>query len=80
MTVKLGFDGTNIDTDTMLTFTLGADAIANYDGPPLTAEIPVSANVESIEASTVFPLTKETLDRNVVTLTLRGPLLQALCF
>ena len=70
--VKLGFDGTNIDTDATLTFTLGADAIANYEGPPLIAEIPISAIAESIEASTVFPLTKDTLDGNIVTLTLSG--------
>ena len=70
--VRLRFDGTNINTDTMLTFTLGAAAILNYEGPSLIAEILVSADTESIEASTVFPLAKETLDGNVVTLTLSG--------
>ena len=38
--VALIFSG-NIDTDTTLTFTVAASAIAEYDGPPLTAQIPV---------------------------------------
>ena len=38
VTVKLDFAG-NMDTDITLTFTVGADAIANYNGPALTAEI-----------------------------------------
>ena len=70
--VRLRYDGTNIDTDATLTFTLGADAIVNYEGPPLIAKIPVSASTESIEASSVFPLTKGTLNGNIVTLTLSG--------
>ena len=36
--VKLDFSG-SMDTDATLTFTVGADAIANYNGPALTAEI-----------------------------------------
>ena len=40
--IQLTFHG-HISTDTMLTFTLDADAIADYFGPTLTAEIPVSA-------------------------------------
>lgn len=31
----------NIDSDTTLTFTVEASAIAEYDGPPLTTQIPV---------------------------------------
>ena len=42
ITVGLGFDGA-INTDTTLTFTVGAGAIANYNGPALTAEVPVIA-------------------------------------
>ena len=40
--VELGFDG-NIATDATLTFTVRAGAIANYNGPTLTAEVPVTA-------------------------------------
>ena len=46
VTVELEFDG-NIDTDATLTFTVGADAIANYNGPSLTAQIPVTATTEA---------------------------------
>ena len=42
ITVVLGFTG-NIDTDATLTFTVGAGALQNYDGPALTAQAPVSA-------------------------------------
>ena len=70
----LTFKG-NIDKDTILTFTLGADAIKDYNGPALTAEIPVSASTEvavtgELIASTEFPLTKVTLNDSIVTLTL----------
>ena len=71
VTVELDFNG-NIDTDATLTFTVGADAIANYNGPPLTAQIPVTANTESVVASTASPLTEATLHESVVTLTLSG--------
>ena len=70
ITVKLEFDG-NIDTDATLTFTLGADAIARYNGPALTAQLPVSAT-KSVVASTASPLTEATLHESVVTLTLSG--------
>ena len=40
--VELGFDG-DIDVDSTLTFTVGADAIANYNGPALTAQVSVTA-------------------------------------
>ena len=47
VTVELTFDGTNFDTDTTLTFIIGADAIAEYDGSSLTAQIAVAASTES---------------------------------
>ena len=72
ITVKLEFDGTDFDTDATLTFTVETDVIARYDGPALTAQIPVSAVVESMVASTDSPLTETTLDGSVVTLTLSG--------
>ena len=46
VTIELAFNG-NIDTDTTLTFTVGASAIAGYTGPALAAEIPVSADEEA---------------------------------
>ena len=46
ITVELTFKG-NIEKDATLTFTLKADAIEGYNGPPLTAEIPVSVSVDS---------------------------------
>lgn len=46
VTVKLSFSG-NIDADTTLVFTVGAGAIAHYNGPALTAKIPVTANNEA---------------------------------
>ena len=71
VTVELEFDG-NMDTNGMLTFTIGADAISNYNGPPLTVQVPVTAVTESIVASTDTPLTEATLHESVVTLTLTG--------
>ena len=72
VTVELEFDGTDFDTDRTLTFTVEADAIAGYNGTALTARIPVTANTESVVASTASPLTEATLDESVVTLTLSG--------
>jgi len=72
LSVQLTFHGTDFDTDAILTFTLKADAIANYDGPALTATVDVTANVESLNASTEVPLTEGTLNGSVVTLTLKG--------
>ena len=43
--VKLNFSGV-LDGDAQLTFTVAADAIADYNGPPLTAQIPVSTTSE----------------------------------
>ena len=42
VTISLRFNG-NIDTDATLTFTVGAGAIANYNGSALTAILPVTA-------------------------------------
>ena len=68
VTVKLGFSG-NLAADGTLTFTVGAGAIANYDGPALTVEIPVTAVTESVVASP-SPLWEFWLNGRVVTLTL----------
>ena len=46
ITVELTFDG-DITTDGTLTFTVGADAIAGYNGPALTAQVSVSAGTET---------------------------------
>ena len=68
VTVKLGFSG-DLAADGTLTFTVGAGAIANYDGPALTVEIPVTAVTESVVASP-SPLWESSLNDRVVTLTL----------
>ena len=70
--VDLAFDGTDFDADATLIFTIGADAIANYTGTELTAQVSVMASKESLAASTKSPLTADTLDGSVVTLTLSG--------
>ena len=75
MTVELRFSG-SISTDTTLIFTAEPRAIYGYNGPPRTAEIPVSATTEvkptgGLIASTSFPLTKTTLDDSFVVLTLQ---------
>ena len=44
----LEFDGTDFDRDSMLNFTVGAEAIAGYNGPSFTMEIPVIADVINI--------------------------------
>ena len=72
VTVELTFDGTDFDTDATLTVTVEAGAIAGYDGSAFTAQIPVTAGMESLAASTAAPLTESTLDESVVMLTLSG--------
>ena len=72
ITVELTFDGTDFDTDATLTLTVEAGAIAGYNGPALTAQIPVTAGMESLVASTAVPLTESTLDESIVMLTLNG--------
>ena len=71
ITVELEFNG-NIDTDGTLTFTVGAAALTNYNGPVLTTQIRVSGSTESLIATTAAPLTEATLHESVVTLTLSG--------
>ena len=71
VTVELTFGG-NINTDSTLTFTVGAGAIANYGGSAFIAQIPVTSGSESLVASTAVLLTEATLDESVVTLTLSG--------
>ena len=71
VTIELEFDG-NINTNATLIFTVGAGAIVDYTGPAFTAQIPVTANTESVVATTVSPLTETTLDESIVTLTLNG--------
>ena len=71
VTVELEFSG-DIDTDAVLTFSVGAGAIAGYGGPALTAKLPVTASIESVAAATAAPLTERTLDGNVITLMLNG--------
>ena len=70
-TIQLEFSG-NIDTDAVLTFTVGAGAIAGYNGNALTTTLRVTAVEESLDASTEFPLTEATLDGSTITLTLSG--------
>ena len=71
VTIELAF-ASNIDTDTTLTFTVEAGAIARYNGNSLTATLPVTAVEESLEASTEAPLTDTTLHGSIITLTLSG--------
>ena len=71
ITIELGFNG-NINTDAILTFTIGAAAISGYNGQALTTTLPVTAMQESLTASTESPLTEATLHGSVVTLTLSG--------
>ena len=69
--VRLKFIG-NFNYDDTLIFTVRSSGIENYNGRNLTDEIPVTANVESLTATTPAPLTEATLDNSTVTLTLRG--------
>ena len=69
--IRLEFAG-NIDTDATLTFTVEADAIAEYNGNALTATLSVTAIQESLEASTETPLTEANLHGSIITLTLNG--------
>ena len=71
VTIELEFAG-NIDVDATLTFTVGAGAIADYNGNALTATLPVAALAESLDASTEAPLTEANLHGSIITLTLTG--------
>ena len=46
ISVRLNFGG-DFDDDKTLTFLVSADVIANYSGPPLAAELPVTASAET---------------------------------
>ncbi|MDE0503925.1 MAG: hypothetical protein OXI86_07580, partial [Candidatus Poribacteria bacterium] len=48
ISVEHRFKG-NIDTDATLIFTVGADAIAEYNGPALPAQVPVTVVIEDPE-------------------------------
>ena len=70
--VTLDFDGTDFDTHSILSLRVAADAIEDYTGDELTAEIIVIARKETLSVTTVSPLTEATLNEGVVTLTLTG--------
>ncbi len=70
LVISLIFDG-DLDTDSILTLTVGADAILGYD-EDFTFEFPVTAVEESLTASTEFSLTEENLNGNIVRLALNG--------
>ena len=61
VTIQLEFNG-NIDTDSTLTFSVGAKAIADYDGPALTVELPVPVNATP---ETITPTETTTTDATV---------------
>ena len=71
ITVELTYDG-NMSSNGTLTLSVGAGAIADYNGAALTRQISVPAVTESVTASTAAPLTETTLDESIVTLTLSG--------
>ena len=73
ITIKLTFAG-SISKDTKLIFTLGPGGIKNYNGPALTAEIPISPTVEVTDelVASALPLTAANLHGSVVMLILRG--------
>ena len=54
VTVGLAFDGTDFDTDGILTFTVGVGAIVGYNGPELTAQVSVTA-VKAIQFNLSVP-------------------------
>ena len=55
VTVRLDFDGTDFDTDATLTFTVGADAIANSNDQEFTAQFPVTAIQQSNAIASISP-------------------------
>ena len=78
ITIDLAFTGSidDINKDAKLIFTMEPGAIDGYNGPALTAEIPVTATTEievtgELVVSTAFPLTKATLNGSIVKLTLK---------
>ena len=78
ITIDLTFDGSidDINKDAKLIFTVEPGVINGYNGPALTAEIPVTATTEievtgELVVSTAFPLTETTLNGSIVKLTLK---------
>ena len=71
-------NGAAITTDSVLTVTVGPEAIPYYNGPALTAQIPIRGVTEAelaelsqaVVASTPYPLTEATLNGSIVTLKL----------
>ena len=79
ITIDLAFDGSidDIEKNATLIFTMEPEAIDGYNGPALTAEIPVTSTTEiegtrELTASTAFPLTSATLNGSIVKLTLQN--------
>ena len=65
------FSAVDFDIDSVLTITVGADAIAGYN-KGFSFDFPVSAVEESMTATVSAPLSEETLNGSVVTLKLSG--------
>ena len=79
ITIDLAFDGSidDINKNAKLIFTVEPGVIDGYNGPALTAEIPVTATTEievtgELIASTAFPLTEAMLNGSIVKLTLQN--------
>ena len=70
-TVSLTFSG-NIDADAILTLTVGPAAIVGGYDRDFTFEFSVTAVEESLEVSSVAPLTETTLHGSIITFTLSG--------
>ena len=62
ITFELEFNG-NLDTNATLIFTVGADAIVEYDGPARIAQIIVNGGQESVIASTETPVDRNYAER-----------------
>lgn len=75
MTVNLGLNGDS-NNDIVLTFTLGADAIAGYTGPALTTEVTVTTIPVSLIASTETISLEDTLREGEIVRT-ESPLTEA---
>ena len=71
VTFTLAYSG-NLTSDSTLTFTIRDTAFIDYDGDDLTTQLPIKAVTETLTATTPAPLTEETLNGSVVTLTLFG--------
>ena len=56
ITVELEFDNTDFDTDTTLTFIVGAEAIAGSNNQGFTAQLPVTAIEKSNATVSISPV------------------------